>query len=64
MNYHEIIDELRKSAGTQFDSMVVNAFIEVANLGGQRLIVNIARKSEVEDSSQTDSRSQQSVDLP
>jgi len=64
MNYQEIIDELRKSAGTQFDSMVVNAFIEVANLGGQRLIVNIARKSEVEDSSQTDSRSQQSVDLP
>jgi diguanylate cyclase (GGDEF)-like protein/putative nucleotidyltransferase with HDIG domain len=45
MTHEEIIDELRQNAGTQFDPMVVNAFVEIARLDGQSVITNAARKS-------------------
>jgi len=45
MTHEEIIEELRQNAGTQFDPMVVNAFVEIARLDGDSVIVNAARKS-------------------
>jgi HD-GYP domain-containing protein (c-di-GMP phosphodiesterase class II) len=45
MSHEEIIEELRQNAGTQFDPMVVNAFVEIARLDGDSVIVNAARKS-------------------
>jgi len=45
MTHSEIIEELKRNAGTQFDPMVVNAFIEIARLAGESVIVNAARKS-------------------
>lgn len=45
MTHEEIIEELRRNAGTQFDPMVVNAFVEIARLDGGSVIVNAARKS-------------------
>jgi putative nucleotidyltransferase with HDIG domain len=44
---HEIIDELRKYSGTQFDPSGVRAFIELAKEQGESLIINSARKIEV-----------------
>ncbi len=45
MTHAEIIEELRQHAGTQFDPMVVNAFVEIARLDGDTVIVNAARKT-------------------
>lgn len=45
MTHLEIIDELKRNAGTQFDPMVVNAFVEIARLAGESVIVNAARNS-------------------
>jgi putative nucleotidyltransferase with HDIG domain len=44
MSHIEIMDELRRNSGTQFDPMVVNAFLEIAQIDGEAIIVNAARK--------------------
>ena len=44
MTHYEIIDELKRNAGTQFDPIVVNAFVEIAMLDGDSVIVNAARR--------------------
>lgn len=49
MSHDEIIAELRRNAGTQFDPMVVNAFIEIAKMDGESVIVNAARKVALKD---------------
>ena len=41
-NLKQIIDELQKNAGTQFDPTVVQAFIQLARSQGDKLIVNSA----------------------
>ncbi|MGW8250335.1 MAG: HD domain-containing phosphohydrolase, partial [Anaerolineales bacterium] len=45
MTHDEIIGELHRSAGTQFDPMVVDAFVEIARMDGDSVIVNAARKT-------------------
>lgn len=49
MSHEEIIAELKRNAGTQFDPMVVNAFTEIAKMDGESVIVNAARKVVLED---------------
>lgn len=49
MSHDEIIAELKRNSGTQFDPMVVNAFIEIAKLDGESVIVNAARKVALQD---------------
>ncbi len=44
-SYHEILEELERYSGTQFDSMVVAAFVELAKLDGGAIIVNASRKA-------------------
>jgi len=46
---HGIVDELNRCAGTQFDPMVVTAFIELAREHGESLIANSARKIELKE---------------
>jgi HD-GYP domain-containing protein (c-di-GMP phosphodiesterase class II) len=43
----EIIGELNRCAGTQFDPLVVEAFVALAKEHGESLIVNSARKVEI-----------------
>ncbi len=43
LNYREILEELRRNAGSQFDPMVVNAFLELAQLEGGEIIKNASR---------------------
>ncbi len=42
MPIHEIITELRRCAGTQFDPDVVEAFIQVVEREGEQLVTNSA----------------------
>jgi HD-GYP domain-containing protein (c-di-GMP phosphodiesterase class II) len=44
MSPDEILAELRKSAGTHFDPVMVDAFIRVIEREGQEFIVNSARR--------------------
>jgi HD-GYP domain-containing protein (c-di-GMP phosphodiesterase class II) len=43
----EIVDELNRCAGSQFDPLVVQAFVALVNEYRELLIVNSARKIEV-----------------
>jgi diguanylate cyclase (GGDEF)-like protein/putative nucleotidyltransferase with HDIG domain len=45
LTYREILEELNENAGTQFDPMVVNAFLELAQLEGCEIIKNASRNA-------------------
>jgi diguanylate cyclase (GGDEF)-like protein/putative nucleotidyltransferase with HDIG domain len=49
MTAQEILEELNKNAGTQFDPRVVKAFVQIARSEKEPLIVNSARKVFVEE---------------
>ena len=49
MTASEILDELSKYAGTQFDPRVVKAFVQIAHSEQEPLIINSARKVLVEE---------------
>jgi diguanylate cyclase (GGDEF)-like protein/putative nucleotidyltransferase with HDIG domain len=48
MTAQEILDELNRNAGTQFDPKVVKAFIQIARSEKDPLIINSARKVSVD----------------
>ena len=50
----EIVVELRRMAGTQFDRQVVEAFVRVVNRRGESFIVNSAREIDRQQMSQSD----------
>lgn len=44
-NRDEILGEIQKNAGTQFDPQVVKAFVEIVESQGEPMIINLASKS-------------------
>ena len=45
LSHIEIMEELKRNSGTQFDPMVVNAFLEIAQIDGEAIIVNASRRT-------------------
>ncbi|HSF80666.1 MAG TPA: diguanylate cyclase [Anaerolineales bacterium] len=45
LTYQEIVEELTRNAGSQFDPQVVEAFVQITHLEGNKIIINSARRS-------------------